>query len=683
MTDPIKLFGENVFSMRVMREHLSEATVKSLDATIKTGKSLDARIADEVAEAMKEWALAKGATHFTHWFQPLTGSTAEKHDSFIVPDGEGSVICKFSGAELIQGEPDASSFPSGGLRATFEARGYTGWDPSSPAFIKDNTLCIPTVFCGYHGEALDKKTPLLRSMKALSHQTERLAKLFGIKGKQMSFSTLGAEQEYFLIDEEIYNARLDLQQTGRTLFGSTPAKHQQMEDHYFGAIKPRVVSFMEDLDKELWRLGVPSKTRHNEVCPAQFEIAPIFEGLNLAVDHNMVTMEVLRKTAEKHGLFCLLHEKPYAGVNGSGKHNNWSLCGPDGKNWLSPGSNPHENAKFMTMICALMKAVDTHADILRATVATAGNDHRLGANEAPPAIISIFLGDQLTDIIEQIEKGGAKSSKNGEDINLGVDTLPPLPRGNTDRNRTSPFAFTGNKFEFRAVGSNQSCAGPNVALNTIVAEALDEICTKLEAEVKAGANFNEALQKLLAGIIKKHKRILFNGDNYTEAWAKEAEKRGLPNVKKTPAALKALSTEKAKKLFIKYNVLSEKELHSRYEIYQEAYEKTIEIEASVTLTMARTMIAPAAMTAQGELAASIKSVTAAGGTVIGAKAVLKAMCAETEKLFKAISALEKAEGAEKLIAAMGKVRAATDALETLVPEDIWPLPSYAEMMFMM
>jgi len=683
MADPIKLFGENVFSMRAMRERLSEATVKSLEATIKTGKCLDGRIADEVAEAMKEWALSKGATHFTHWFQPLTGSTAEKHDSFIVPDGEGSVICKFSGAELIQGEPDASSFPSGGLRATFEARGYTGWDPNSPAFIKDNTLCIPTVFCGYHGEALDKKTPLLRSMKALSAQTERLAKLFGIKSKQMTYSTLGAEQEYFLIDEEIYNARLDLQQTGRTLFGSKPAKHQQMEDHYFGAIKTRVVAFMEELDRELWRLGVPSKTRHNEVCPAQFEIAPIFESLNLAVDHNMVTMEVLRKTAEKHGLVCLLHEKPYAGVNGSGKHNNWSLCGPDGKNWLSPGSSPHENAKFMTMICALMKAVDTHADILRATVATAGNDHRLGANEAPPAIISIFLGDQLTDIVDQIEKGGAKSSKNGDDINLGVDSLPPLPRGNTDRNRTSPFAFTGNKFEFRAVGSNQSCAGPNVALNTIVAEALDEICTKLEADVKSGKNFNEALQKLLASLIKKHKKILFNGDNYTDAWAKEAEKRGLPNVKKTPEALKALNTEKARKLFIKYNVLSEKELHSRYDIYQEAYEKTIEIEASVTLTMAKTMILPAAMTAQGELASSIKSVLAAGGTATGAKAMLKAMCVETEKLFKAVSALEKAHGADKLIASMGKVREASDALETLVPEDIWPLPSYAEMMFMM
>jgi glutamine synthetase len=683
MANPTELFGDNVFSMRVMREHLSEATVKSLEATIKTGKSLDAGIADEVAEAMKEWAISKGATHFTHWFQPLTGSTAEKHDSFIVPDGEGSVVCKFSGAELIQGEPDASSFPSGGLRATFEARGYTGWDPSSPAFIKDNTLCIPTVFCGYHGEALDKKTPLLRSMKTLSLQAERLAKLFKVPCKQMAFSTLGAEQEYFLIDEEVYNARLDLQQTGRTLFGSKPAKHQQMEDHYFGAIKTRVVAFMEDLDSELWRIGVPSKTRHNEVAPAQFEIAPIFESLNLAVDHNMITMEVLRKTAERHGFVCLLHEKPYAGVNGSGKHNNWSLCGPDGKNWLSPGDNPHENAKFLTMICALMKAVDTHADILRATVATAGNDHRLGANEAPPAIISIFLGEQLTDIIAQIEKGGAKSSKDGGQIHLGVDTLPSLPRGNTDRNRTSPFAFTGNKFEFRAVGSSQSCAGANVAINTIVAEALDQICTKLEADLAEGKDFNESLQKLLASIIKKHKRILFNGDNYTEAWAKEAEKRGLPNVKKTPESLKAFNTDKAKKLFAKYNVLSEKELHSRFDIYNEAYEKTLEIEAGVTLTMAKTMIIPSVMTAQGELAAAIKATISAGGTATSARAALKAMCAETEKLYKAVAVLEKAHGAEKLIAAMTKVRASADALEKMVPDDIWPMPTYAEMLFMM
>jgi len=681
MANLIELYGENVFSMKLMRKCLSEATYKSLVATIKTGKKLDAGIADEVAEAMKEWAVSKGATHYTHWFQPLTGSTAEKHDSFIVPDGEGSVVCKFSGAELTQGEPDASSFPSGGLRATFEARGYTGWDPGSPAFIKDDTLCIPTVFVGYHGEALDKKTPLLRSMKALAAQADRMAKLFGIQIKQKAYATLGAEQEYFLIDRGFYEARLDLQQTGRTLFGSKPAKHQQMEDHYFGAIKTRVRAFMQDLDTELWKMGVPSKTRHNEVSPAQFEMAPVFEELNLSVDHNMIAMEVMRKTAEKHGLVCLLHEKPFAGVNGSGKHNNWSLCGPDGKNWLSPGDNPHSNALFLTMICALMKAVDTHADILRATVATAGNDHRLGANEAPPAIISIFLGDQLTDIIDQIEKGGAKSSKTGGHINLGVDTLPALPRGNTDRNRTSPFAFTGNKFEFRAVGSDQSCAGPNVALNTIVAEALDEICTKLEADVKAGRDFNESLQKILAGIIEKHKRILYNGDNYTEEWAKEAEKRGLPNVKKTPDALKAFNTEKAKKLFSKYGVLSEKELHSRFEIYNETYDKTIEIEAGVTLTMAKTMFIPAAVRAQAELAGSIKAV--AGSSMTGAAASLEAISSETENLYKAVSALEKAHGAAKLIDAMGKVRTSVDALEKMVPKDIWPVPVYAEMLFMM
>ncbi|MGE4488666.1 MAG: glutamine synthetase III [Kiritimatiellales bacterium] len=683
MANPTELFGENVFSARVMREHLSEATVKSLEATIKTGKTLDAGIADEVAEAMKEWALSKGATHFTHWFQPLTNSTAEKHDSFIIPDGEGSIVCKFSGAELIQGEPDASSFPSGGLRATFEARGYTGWDPSSPAFIKDNTLCIPTVFCGYHGEALDKKTPLLRSMKALNEQACRLAKLFKLKVNQRAFATLGSEQEYFLIDEEYYNARLDLQQCGRTLFGSAPAKHQQMEDHYFGSIKTRVMAFMEDLDTELWRMGVPAKTRHNEVCPAQFEIAPFFEELNLAVDHNMITMEVLRKTAERHGLVCLMHEKPYAGVNGSGKHNNWSMCGPDGKNWLSPGDNPHENAKFITMICALIKAVDTHADILRATVATAGNDHRLGANEAPPAIISVFLGDQLSDIIRQVEKGAASSSKQGGTISLGVDTLPTLPRGNTDRNRTSPFAFTGNKFEFRAVGSNQNPAGANVALNTIVAEALDEICTKLEAEVEKGVKFNDALQKLLSSIIRKHKRVLFNGDNYTDDWAKEAEKRGLPNVKKTPEALKAFTTSKAKKLFTKYSILTEKELLSRYEIYEEAYAKTIEIEANTMVLMAKTMIVPAVVTAASELAASVKSIAAAGGVVTSAKASVKAMSTEIEKLYKAIAVLEKAKGAEKQLTAMAKVRASVDALETIVPEDIWPLPSYEEMMFML
>lgn len=683
MTSPAQFFGENVFNMRSMREHLSEATVKSLEETIRSGKSLKAGIADEVAEAMKEWAMSKGATHFTHWFQPLTNSTAEKHDSFIIPDGDGGILCKFSGAELIQGEPDASSFPSGGLRATFEARGYTGWDPSSPAFIKDNTLCIPTVFCGYHGEALDKKTPLLRSMKALNEQACRLAKLFNLKIKHRAYATLGAEQEYFLIDEEYYYARLDLQQTGRTLFGCAPAKHQQLEDHYFGAVKTRVMAFMQELDTELWRMGVPAKTRHNEVCPGQFEIAPVFEELNLAVDHNMITMEVLRKTAERHGFVCLLHEKPFAGVNGSGKHNNWALCGPDGKNWLSPGDNPHENAKFLTMICALIKAVDTHADLLRGAVATAGNDHRLGANEAPPAIISVFLGEQLTDIIEQIEKGPASSSKQGGFINLGVDTLPPLPRGNTDRNRTSPFAFTGNKFEFRAVGSHQSSAGPNVVLNTIVAEALDEICTRLEADKAAKKDFNESLHKVLSSIIKKHKRILFNGDNYTQAWADEAERRGLPNVKKTPDALKAFNTDKAKQLFAKYLVLTEKELHSRYEIYSEGYDKAIDIESKTALYMARTLFIPAVLTAQGELADTINAVAKAGGTTVGAKATLKAMCTETEKLYKAVDALAKAKGAVRQIAAMEKVRASVDALEEMVPDDLWPVPSYGEMMFIL
>jgi len=548
MINLTELFAENVFNMKVMRERLSGATFKSLEKTIDTGKPLDASIADEVAEAMKEWAMDKGATHYTHWFQPLTGATAEKHDSFIFPDFKGGIVTQFSGDELIQGEPDASSFPSGGLRVTFEARGYTGWDPTSPAFIKYDdagaaTLCIPTVFCGYHGEALDKKTPLLRSMKVLSEQTVRLGKLFGIDcGDAMANVTLGSEQEYFLIDEELYAARPDLQQTGRTLFGKGANKHQQLDDHYFGAIKPRVAAFMADLDRELWKLGVPAKTRHNEVCPAQFELAPVFETLNISVDHNMITMEVMKTLAEKHGFACLLHEKPFAGVNGSGKHNNWSIMGPDGKNWLKPGDNPHENAKFMTIIVALMKAVDTHADLLRSTVASAGNDHRLGANEAPPAVVSIFLGDCLTDVVEQIEAGGASSSKDGGDIHLGVDLLPKLPRGNTDRNRTSPFAFTGNRFEFRAVGSNQSPAGANVVLNTIVAEAFDTICTQLEVAVAEGEEFNAALQNVLAEIIKEHKRILFNGDGYTDEWLEEAAKRGLPNLVDTEAALEVLTT---------------------------------------------------------------------------------------------------------------------------------------------
>ncbi|MDZ4198756.1 MAG: glutamine synthetase III, partial [Kiritimatiellia bacterium] len=643
----IRGFGENVFNIKTMRNYLSESAYKSLAATIREGRSLDPGIADEVADAMKTWALERGATHYTHWFQPLTGTTAEKHDSFIQPDQEGGAITQFSGKELIKGEPDASSFPSGGLRATFEARGYTGWDPTSPAFLKEvkggATLCIPSVFCGYHGEALDKKTPLLRAMQTLHTQLTRLGKLFGIEVPgARSYATLGAEQEYFLIDAKFYATRLDLLQTGRTLFGRAPAKHQQMEDHYFGAIRTRVLEFMTDLDRELWRLGVPAKTRHNEVCPAQFEIAPVFEEMNLAIDHNMVTMEVLRQVAERHGLVCLMHEKPFAGVNGSGKHNNWAVVGPDGKNWLSPGENPHENAKFLTMICALLKAVDTYAPVLRAAVATAGNDHRLGANEAPPAILSVFLGDQLTDVIEQLEKGVAKSSKSAGVIEVGVTSLPQLPRDATDRNRTSPFAFTGNKFEFRAVGSSQSCAGANVVLNTIVAEALDQICTRLEAEVSAKKDFNEALQSLLSEIIRKHKRILFNGDNYTEAWVKEAAKRGLPNIKKTPMALKALVAPSTIALFEKHGVLSRRELESRYEIYRKAYEETTVIEARCAAEMARTQIAPAALAYQADLAATIGSVEAIHGKPLKeARKILAATSAATEALFKSADRLEK------------------------------------------
>jgi glutamine synthetase len=685
------LFGENVFSLRTMRNYLSESAFKSLSATINSGSTLDPSIADEVADAMKTWAMSKGATHFTHWFQPLTGTTAEKHDSFLIPDREGGIIMQFSGKELIKGEPDASSFPSGGLRATFEARGYTGWDPTSPAFIKETgtgaTLCIPTIFCGWNGEALDKKAPLLRSMEALSKQVARLAKLFGIQadGKR-AYATLGPEQEYFLIDKKYYLQRLDLIQTGRTLFGRKPAKHQQMEDHYFGSIKPRVMAFMQELDKELWRLGVPAKTRHNEVCPAQFEVAPVYEELNLAVDHNMIVMELLRSIADKHGLACLLHEKPFAGVNGSGKHNNWALCGPDGKNWLTPGDNPHENAKFLTMICVLMKAVDTHAALLRATVATAGNDHRLGANEAPPAIISIFLGEQLSDVIEELEHGGAKQSKKGGMIEIGVSSLPSLPRDATDRNRTSPFAFTGNKFEFRAVGSSQSCAGSNVALNTIVANAMDEVCTKLEADVKSGKKFNEALQAVLRDIVKKHKRILFNGDNYTEDWKKEAARRGLPNVTKTPASLKALIDDRVVAMFEKYSVLSKRELKSRYDVYMHAYEQTVAIEANIALTMARTVIAPVAFRYQVELAETVKSVKGCGGSVAEAKKLLAAVTEESEGLLKGIQKLEaaiKSKSADKMLESMLGVRANADSLEGLLPDDLWPLPSYAEMMFVL
>ncbi len=683
----IDLYGQNVFSLKVMRNYLSEKAYKSISTTIKEGGRLDPEIADEVADAMKNWAVSKGATHFTHWFQPLTGTTAEKHDSFLSPDGEGGAILHFSGKELIQGEPDASSFPSGGLRATFEARGYTAWDPTSPAFIKEGpegaTLCIPTVFCGYHGEALDKKTPLLRSMAALSKQVCRLGRLFGIdtKGKR-AYATLGGEQEYFLIDKNYYLQRMDLIQTGRTLFGRKPAKHQQMEDHYFGAIKSRIIAYMEDLDRELWKLGVPDKTRHNEVSPAQYEVAPVFEELNIAVDHNQITMERMRAVAEKHGLVCLLHEKPFAGVNGSGKHNNWAIVGPDGKNWFSPGKNPHENAKFLTMLCATIQAVDEYAAILRASVASAGNDHRLGANEAPPAIISIFLGEQLSNIIEQIEKGGAKSSTSGGTIEIGVDSLPKLPRDATDRNRTSPFAFTGAKFEFRAVGSNMSLAGPNVVLNTIMADALDDICAKLEEAQKSKKDFNASLQKILQEVIKKHKRVLYNGDNYTPEWHAEAKKRGLPNLKTTPEALAVLKEEKTIKLFEKHGVLTKKELLSRYNIYMHTYDTIVQLEGNCALQIARTQVIPAALAYQQELAETIKIVGTAGKTV-QAKKLLKRVSGYTEDGLAASDQLETAvdkHDSAKTLAAMVKLREAVDELEAIVPEQKWPLASYAEML---
>ncbi len=683
------MYGENVFNNKVMKEYLSKKAYDSLSKTINDGGALDPAIAGEVAKAMKDWAVSKGATHFCHWFQPLTGTTAEKHDSFISPDGQGGVVMEFSAKELIQGEPDASSFPSGGLRATFEARGYTAWDPTSPAFIKESadgaTLTIPTIFCGYHGEALDKKAPLLRSIAALAKQMDRAGKLFGIKPVTKSYATLGPEQEYFLIDKMFYEQRLDLVQTGRTLFGRKPARHQQMEDHYFGAIRPRILAFMEDLDQTLWKLGMPSKTRHNEVAPAQFEIAPIFERLNLAVDHNMICMEVMKQLADKHGLVCLLHEKPFAGVNGSGKHNNWSVVGTDGKNWLYPGSNPHENARFLFTLCAIIKAVDENAALLRATVASPGNDHRLGANEAPPAIISIFLGDQLSDIIEQLEKGEAKSAKSGGTIQIGVDVIPTLPRDATDRNRTSPFAFTGNKFEFRALGSNMSPSGANVALNTIVAAAIDEMCTTIENEMKAKKDFNKALQSVLQSIIKKHKRVLFNGDNYTEEWHKEAERRGLPNFKTTPEALKVLEEERTIKMFEKYAVLSRKELMSRYEIYMHNYKSVLSYETECAKTIASTQILPAVLEHQAGLAMTVKSVEEVGGKAAAAKDQLVKVSKLVDELASGIEALEaslECGCTNKMKEAMLQTRAAADELEGLVPADLWPLPTYAEMLFL-
>ncbi len=688
-------YAEDVFTRETMRQYLSKDTWKKLMQTIDGGEPLDPSIAGEVAHAMRHWAMDRGATHYTHWFLPLTGSTAEKHDAFLeIKDGQP--VMAFSGKNLIVGEPDASSFPSGGIRSTFEARGYTAWDPTSPAFIKRHgngaTLCIPTAFCAYTGEALDKKTPLLRSMQALSAATKRLMRCFG-KGDEKVTITLGPEQEYFLVDKGFYLARPDLVQTGRTLFGAPSAKHQQLEDHYFGTIKARILNFMTEVEQELWKLGIPAKTRHNEVAPAQFELAPMFEELNLSCDHNMLVMEVLRQVADRNGLVCLLHEKPFAGINGSGKHNNWSVAYGD-VNLLNPGTDPHQNAIFLTTLCAVIEAVDKHADLIRASVASAGNDHRLGANEAPPAVISVYLGDQLADVIAQLEKGAPKSSKHAGTMKIGVDTLPALPKDATDRNRTSPFAFTGNKFEFRAPGSSASCSAPNVILNTIVAEAMNRIADELEkagvvGKAKAGehtAAFHDALQKILQDIVKTHKRVIFNGDGYKADWLAEAAKRGLPNAATTPEALKAFTRKENVAVFEKAGVFSARELESRYEIAMEDYAAKVMIEANCALDIARTMIVPAVKQEYRETIEAYNQTDASN--LKGAIDVLKDEVARLGDGLTAaeasIARLQKAVGKadpEAALAEMAALRETVDALESEVADEKWPLPKYREMLF--
>lgn len=679
-------YGEDVFNAKAIREYLPKKSAEKLLNTINNRAQLDPEIAADVAHGMKQWAIERGATHFTHWFQPLTGSTAEKHDSFLEIEGDNAIFA-FSAKNLIVGEPDASSFPSGGLRRTFEARGYTAWDPTSPAFIKRHangaTLCIPTAFCSYTGEALDKKTPLLRSIQCLSSSAQRLMKCFGLKEEKVTV-TLGAEQEYFLIDKKFYLHRPDLLQTGRTLFGATPPKHQQLEDHYFGSIHQRVLNFMNEVEQELWRLGVPAKTRHNEVAPGQFELAPMFEDLNLAVDHNMLIMDTLRLVADRHGFVCLLHEKPFAGVNGSGKHNNWSINYGD-TNLLNPGNNPQQNAVFLTVLCGIIRAVDTHADMLRATVAHAGNDHRLGANEAPPAIISIYLGDQLNEVIENIEKGENNSKHKAGVMQIGVDTLPNLPKDATDRNRTSPFAFTGNKFEFRAPGSSQSCSGPMTVLNTIVADSFDYIAEKLENHVGNEEAFNNELQKVLKDIIKTHKRVIFNGDGYTDEWKEEAARRGLPNAVTTMDALRSLVNDKNINLFGKYGVYSKKELQSRFEVFLEEYHRKIRIEGEIALNIVRNNILPAVIEEFKTELSAVKSATDAGITV-GVDALkrnvellgkgLEDLTEKTEKMEKAVTGLH-----EEILEAMAELREVVDRLEKIVSDTLWPLPKYREMLF--
>ncbi|MGI6283618.1 glutamine synthetase III [Caproicibacterium lactatifermentans] len=689
-----EIFGSMVFDERTMQERLPRETFKALENTIQEGKSLNINIANTVASAMKDWALEKGCTHFTHWFQPMTGITAEKHDSFISPAGDGSVLMEFSGKELVRGEPDASSFPSGGLRATFEARGYTAWDPTSFAFVKDKTLYIPTVFCSYTGEALDKKTPLLRSMEALNKQALRILRLFGDTKTQQVNSTVGPEQEYFLIDRNLYNQREDLVLTGRTLFGARPPRGQELEDHYFGSIKLKVASFMRDLDNELWKLGVLAKTEHNEVAPAQHELAPIFSNTNVAADHNQLTMEAMKKVAERHGMYCLLHEKPFEGVNGSGKHNNWSLSTDTGTNLLEPGDSPMENAQFLLFLVAVIKAVDEYQDLLRISVASPGNDHRLGANEAPPAILSIFLGDELTEILKCLEQGKPYSQKDKEILKVGVHTLPRFPKDSTDRNRTSPFAFTGNKFEFRMLGSAVSISGPNVALNTIVAEELERFADKLEKS----KDFRKDLDTLVRKTIKEHKRIIFNGDSYTDSWVAEAEKRGLLNLKTTVDAMPHFLDKKNVKLFAKHHIFTESEMHSRYEVSMENYSKTLNIEALTMIDMANKQILPAVEKYMDDLSLAFTHKKALNpkmnchveyDRVTKLSELSASVYDETEELKENVSAaaaitdFEESARAykETVLPTMDALRTDADKMETLTGASYWPFPTYADLIY--
>jgi len=688
-----ELFASNVFNDDVMRDKLPKDVYKSLRHTINRGEDLDINVANVVANAMKDWAVERGVTHYTHWFQPMTGITAEKHDSFIYPRSDGKVIMDFSGKELIKGEPDASSFPSGGLRSTFEARGYTAWDPTSYAFIKDSSLFIPTVFCSYGGEALDMKTPLLHSMEAINEQALRILRLFGNTTVRRVNTTVGPEQEYFLIDKKHYEKRMDLRFCGRTLFGAMPPKGQEMDDHYFGAIRPKVAAFMKELDEELWKLGVLSKTKHNEAAPAQHELAPIFTTTNIATDHNQLTMEMMKKVADKHGLVCLLHEKPFNGVNGSGKHNNWSLSTDNGVNLLDPGKTPYENAQFLLFLVAVIKAVDEYQDCLRISVACAGNDHRLGANEAPPAIVSMFLGDELCAILEALESGKSYGGAKKQTMEIGVHVLPSFPKDTTDRNRTSPFAFTGNKFEFRMLGSSQSIANTNTVLNTAVAEVLFEFANELEG----AKDFSKALDKLIKRTIKEHKRIIFNGNGYSEEWEKEAAKRGLSNYKNTVDALPQFVDEKNIKLFANHKVFTETEMHSRLEILLETYSKTINLEALTLVHMMNRQIIPAVSTYTKMLADALTSKRTAfeDVDVTIETELLNELSKKNAELYKSVrkleTALSKASGIDayakalyyrdKVFSVMQKIRSISDSIEPRMPSDIWPVPTYSDMLF--